>query len=68
MLLKYFIFEEVIIAPRNMKIFLSSLEKSTEKTYQTLGMLQQKMELLVATEDENGNEESDHKRELADII
>lgn len=68
MLLKYFIFEEVIIAPRNMKIFLSSLEKSTEKTYQTLETLQQKMELLVATEDENGNEESDHKRELADII
>jgi hypothetical protein len=26
------------------------------------------MELLVTTEDENGNEDSDHKRELADII
>lgn len=68
MLLKHFIFEEVVIAPRNMRIFLSSLEKSTEKTYQTLEALQQKMELLVTTEDENGNEESDHKRELTDII
>jgi hypothetical protein len=34
--------EDFNIAPRNMKIFLSSLQKSTEKTYQTLGLLQQK--------------------------
>lgn len=68
MLLTHFIFEEIVIAPRNMKIFLSSLQQTTEKTFISLEGLRKKMESLLTTEDENGADEADHRRELNDII